>query len=139
MKVPGPDHPIIVAPTKGRVVVKFGDEVIADSMDAVTLTEASYPGVQYIPRGHARMDLLRRTAQKTHCPYKGEASYYTISGSSGVAINAVWSYEEPFPHMAEIAGRLAFYPDKVQIAVIESSIGERTVAEAIFSDSLDVP
>ena len=113
MKLPGPDHPITIMPTKGRVVVKFGGQAIADTMRAMTLKEAGYPGVQYIPRADTKMELLEPTAHKTNCPYKGEASYFTVKAGGRVAENAVWSYETPYPAVAEIEGRVAFYPDRV--------------------------
>ena len=115
MKRPGPDQPITITPTAGRVVVKAGGKVIADSRRALTLLEGSYPPVQYIPREDAQMGALVRSAQQTHCPYKGDASYYGI-GHDG---NVVWSYEQPFPAVAAIAGHLAFYPNKVDSIEIE--------------------
>jgi uncharacterized protein (DUF427 family) len=113
MKLPGPDHPITIVHNANRVRVIFRDQVIADTMRALTLREASYPPVQYIPRADAAMDLLKPTAHASHCPYKGDASYFTIAAGGGTADNAVWSYEKPFPAMAEIAGYLAFYPNRV--------------------------
>lgn len=120
MKLPGPDHPITITPTQGRVVVKIGDEVIADTRCALTLNEASYPPVQYIPRRDTRMALLARSTHQSHCPYKGEAAYYTLRVGGTETENAVWSYEQPFPAMAEIAGYLAFYPNKVDSIEIET-------------------
>ena len=108
-KQPGPDHPISVAPTGGRVVVKRNGAVVAESRRALTLKEASYPPVQYIPREDVRMDLLTRSALETHCPYKGDASYYNLDSVE----NVVWSYEQPYPAVAVIAGHIAFYPNKV--------------------------
>lgn len=113
MKLPGPDHPITVAPNPKRVRVTFNGAVVAESSRALTLREASYPPVQYIPREDADMALLRRTQHRTHCPYKGDASYYSIEAMDRRAENAIWSYEEPYPAVAEIAGHLAFYPDRV--------------------------
>lgn len=109
-KQPGPDHPISIAPTGGRVVVKRNGAVVAESRRALTLKEANYPPVQYIPRDDVRMDLLTRSAHQSFCPYKGDASYYSLGAE---APNAVWSYEQPFPAVAMIAGHLAFYPNKV--------------------------
>ena len=109
VKIPGPDHPITVTPTEGRVVVKAAGRVIADTRDALTLKEANYPPVQYIPRHDTDMSALTRTAHSTHCPYKGDASYYSLPSAE----NAVWSYEQPHPAMAAIKDRLAFYPDRV--------------------------
>ncbi len=113
MKLPGPDHPITIARNPMRVRVTFAGKVIADSRRALTLKEASYPPVQYIPREDADMSLLAATAHASHCPYKGDASYFTIAADGRSADNAVWSYEQPFPAMAEIKGYLAFYPNRV--------------------------
>ena len=113
MKIPGPDHPITIARNPRRVRVRFGERVIADTQRALTLREAHYPAVQYIPREDADMSAFTPTAHHTHCPYKGDASYFTLSAGGRTAENAVWSYEQPFPAMKEIAGYLAFYPDRV--------------------------
>jgi uncharacterized protein (DUF427 family) len=88
--------------------------VIADTTHALTLKEASYPAVQYIPRADAKMDVLARTERVTHCPYKGDASYYSIVANGKTLDNAIWTYETPYPAMTEISGHLAFYPDKVK-------------------------
>jgi uncharacterized protein (DUF427 family) len=113
MKLPGPDHPIAIAPNPQRVRVVFDGKIVADTTRALTLKEAHYRAVQYIPRADADTSLLKPTAHSTHCPYKGDASYFTIASGGRSAENAVWSYEHPFPAMAEIAGYLAFYPDRV--------------------------
>lgn len=113
MKQPSADHPITVMPTKGRVQVKFGGRVIADSTRALTLQESTYPPVQYIPREDAQMAFFESTAHKTHCPYKGDASYFSLKSGDKRADNAVWSYIEPHPAVDGIAGHLAFYPDRV--------------------------
>ena len=113
MKLPGPDHPITIARNGKRVRVTFGGKVIADTTRALSLKEASYPVVNYIPRADADMSALARTDHHTHCPYKGEASYFSIAVDGRRADNAVWSYEQPFPAMAEIKDCLAFYPDRV--------------------------
>lgn len=115
MKIPGPDHPITITPNPKRVRVSLDGTVIADTTHALTLKEASYPAVQYVPREDTKMDLLRRTERVTHCPYKGDATYFSIVADGKVVENSIWSYEAPFPAMAEISGRLAFYPDKVKI------------------------
>jgi uncharacterized protein (DUF427 family) len=113
MKLPGPDHPITISPNDKRVRVTFAGRVIADTARALTLKEASYKPVLYIPRADADMSLLTPTDHHTHCPYKGDASYFTIRGDGRNGENAVWSYERPFPAMAEIKDHLAFYPDRV--------------------------
>jgi uncharacterized protein (DUF427 family) len=113
MKLPGRDHPITITPTADRIRVTFNGQIVADTRRALVLREASYKPVFYIPRDDARMALFTRTAHSTHCPYKGDASYYTITAGNRTAENAIWSYETPFPAMAEIAGCLAFYPNRV--------------------------
>ena len=115
MKIPGPDHPITITANPRRVRVTAGGVVIADTTDALILKEASYPAVQYVPRKHANMALLKRTARTTHCPYKGDANYFSIQADGASIENSIWTYETPFPAMTEIAGYLAFYPDKVRI------------------------
>jgi uncharacterized protein (DUF427 family) len=115
MKLPGPDHPITIAPAGRHIRVTAGGTVIADTTRALTLKEASYPAVLYIPRDDARMDLAMRSERVTHCPYKGDANYYSIQAGDSLLDNAIWTYEEPYPAMAEIKDFLAFYPDKVKI------------------------
>jgi uncharacterized protein (DUF427 family) len=110
MKIPGPDHPIAISATGKRVVVKARGRILGDTREALTLREASYPAVQYIPRKDADMALLVRSEHKTYCPYKGECSYYSIKDG---AANAVWSYESPYDAVAAIKDHLAFYPDRV--------------------------
>jgi uncharacterized protein (DUF427 family) len=111
--IPGPDHPITVAPTPGRVVVRAGGQVVVDTTAALTLQEASYPPVLYVPRGDADMDALTRTDHATYCPFKGDASYYSVPSADGSGENAVWTYEAPHDAVAEIKDHLAFYPDRV--------------------------
>lgn len=115
MKLPGPDHPITITKNPRRVRVTAGDIVIAETSRALTLKEAKYPAVQYVPREDANMALLERTDRTTHCPYKGDASYYSVKANGQTLDNAIWTYETPFPAMTEISGHLAFYPDKVKI------------------------
>jgi len=119
MKLPGPDHPIAIAPYPGRVVVRFQGRVVADTADALALTEAAYPAVLYIPRSAARLAHFKPSAHRTHCPYKGDASHFDLEADGARAPNAVWSYEHPFPAMAAIENRLAFYPDTVEIETVE--------------------
>jgi uncharacterized protein (DUF427 family) len=113
MKIPGPDHPIAIARNDNRVRVSFGSMVIADTVRALTMQEAGYAPVHYIPRADVAMDLLKPTAHASYCPYKGNANYFSIAAGGRCTDNAVWSYEQPFPAMAEIAGYLAFYPNWV--------------------------
>jgi uncharacterized protein (DUF427 family) len=113
MKTPGPDHPITVTANPNQVRVTFNGRIIADSRRALTLRESTYPPVLYIPREDVQMDLFERSSHASHCPYKGDAAYYSLRVGDRVAKNAVWTYEHPYPAMAEIAGKLAFYPKLV--------------------------
>ena len=115
MKLPGPDHPITITSNPKRVRVTADGVVIAETTHALTLKEASYPAVQYVPRADAHMELLSRTDRVTHCPYKGDANYFSVNAAGKVLENSIWTYETPFPAMTEITGHLAFYPDKVKI------------------------
>ncbi|HTH96816.1 MAG TPA: DUF427 domain-containing protein [Stellaceae bacterium] len=112
MKIPGPDHPITIAANPARVTVSLGDRIVADTIRAVTLQEASYQPVLYIPREDADMALLQPTDHVTYCPYKGECSYFSIPSGGPSLANAVWSYEAPYDAVAQIKGYLAFYPDR---------------------------
>ena len=113
MKIPGPDHPITIKPATERVRVTFNGKVVADSKRALVLQEAAYKPVFYIPREDADMSAFKATSHRTHCPYKGDASYYSIRVGDRVSENAIWTYEQPFPAVGEISGRLAFYPNRV--------------------------
>ena len=113
MKIPGPDHPIEIQPNPSRVVVTVGGKTIADTLHALTLREASYPAVQYIPRRDVDMSALTRSEHTTYCPYKGDASYYSIPAGGDRSLNAVWAYETPFEGMVQIKDYVAFYPDRV--------------------------
>ena len=113
MKIPGPDHPISIQANPSRIVVTVGGKTIADTSNALTLREASYPAVQYIPRRDVDMAALTRSKHTSFCPYKGEASYYSIPAGGDRSINAVWTYETPFEAMKQIKEYVAFYPDRV--------------------------
>jgi uncharacterized protein (DUF427 family) len=108
-----PDHRIETKRAGVRVRVVFNGEVIADSREAIRLDESKYPPVYYLLRKDVKMDYLTRTAHSTHCPFKGDASYYTLSSAGRTVVNAAWSYEQPYDEMGVIKERLAFYPDKV--------------------------
>lgn len=113
VKIPGPDHPITIASISSRVVVKLAGQTIADSRAVLTLREANYPPVFYIPREDVNMSLLARSEHSTYCPYKGECAYYSIPSGGERSVNAVWSYEQPYPAVAAIKNHLAFYPDRI--------------------------
>lgn len=111
------DHPITCAKEPGRVQVLFEGHSIATSDDVIVLREAGHDPVRYFPREHVAMAFLRKTDKVTHCPYKGQASYYTIMRDRQIIENAIWSYEDPLPGVSQIAGRLAFYPEHFDFQV----------------------
>ncbi len=113
IKLPGGNHPITIEPNSARVTVSVADRIVADTRHALTLKEASYRPVQYIPRQDVDMTLLERSDHQTYCPYKGDCAYYSIPLGGGRSVNAVWTYEAPYPAVAAIAGHVAFYPDRV--------------------------
>jgi uncharacterized protein (DUF427 family) len=112
-RIPGPDHPITIERNAHRVVVSLAGRVIADTRDALSLREASYPAVQYIPRKDVDMTQLERSAHSTYCPYKGDCSYYSLPAGGVRSVDGVWSYEHPYTAVAAIRDHLAFYPDRV--------------------------
>ncbi len=105
-------------------MVKVAGRIIADTHEALTLREASYAPVQYIPRKDVDMALLARTDHATYCPYKGDASYFSIPVGGDRSTNAVWTYEAPYASVAVIKDHLAFYPDRVD-AIDERPGSER--------------
>lgn len=113
IRLPGPDHPIAIDPNPARVIVSIAGRTVADTRNALTLTEASYGPVQYIPRRDVDMTLLERTDHHTYCPYKGDCAYYSISLGGERSVNAVWTYEAPYASVAAIKDHVAFYPHRV--------------------------
>jgi uncharacterized protein (DUF427 family) len=111
--LPSAEHPITITPSNTHVVVKVAGRIIADTRAAMKLQEANYPAVLYIPRADADMTLLERSSTSSHCPYKGDASYYSIPVGGARSKDAIWSYEAPHEAVAQIEGHLAFYPDRV--------------------------
>jgi uncharacterized protein (DUF427 family) len=120
VRIPGPDHPITITPSGAHIVVKLGGHVIADTRDALTLREANYPAVHYIPRKDVDMTRLQRTEHQTYCPYKGDCAYYSIPAGGQRSVNAVWSYEAPYDAVSEIKDHVAFYPDRVD-SIVETA------------------
>lgn len=116
---PSTDHPITVEPTGSNVAVRAGQQEIARSNRALTLREADYPAVQYIPLDDVDQSLLRPTDTSTYCPFKGDASYYSVVTPDGELTDAVWGYRTPYPAVAQIAGHVAFYPNKVTVTVAD--------------------
>ena len=113
VKLPGPDHSISVERNPARVVVCVAGRVIADTRNALTLREASYPPVQYIPGEDVDFSKLERSDHVTYCPYKGNCIYYSIPAGGEKSVNAAWSYEDPFPAVDQIKRHVAFYPERV--------------------------
>jgi len=118
VKIPDASHPIAIRPTSARVTVRVGGAVVAETDNALSLAEASYPVVQYIPLADVDQSLLERTTTQTYCPYKGDASYFTVNAPDGsTEADVIWTYDHPYPSVAEIAGHVAFYPDRSEITV----------------------
>jgi uncharacterized protein (DUF427 family) len=112
---PSADHPITIEPNPNRVIVRYGDTTLADTRAALTLSEASYPGVVYIPLGDVNAEQLVRTDHESYCPFKGDASYFSIPAAGEIGENAVWQYQDPYPAVSEIKDLVAFYADRVEI------------------------
>ena len=115
---PTAEHPITVEPTGKHVTVRVNGELVADTRDALTLQESTYPAVQYIPLGDVAQDRLRHSDTTTYCPFKGDASYYHVTTAAGDTVeDVIWTYEQPYPAVGDIVGHVAFYPDKADITV----------------------
>lgn len=112
---PGPDHPITVGPSRAHVTVTIAGHTLAETDRALTLKEASYPPVFYIPFDDVDQALLERSEHMTYCPYKGDASYFSIPSAGPAGENAVWQYRDPYMPVVEIKDHVAFYPDRVEI------------------------
>ena len=110
-------HPITIEPTQGRVVVRIGDTVVADSRGALTLQESTYPAVQYIPMADVDQSVLRPTDTSTYCPFKGDASYYSVETPDGTVDDVIWTYQKPYAAVSEIADHVAFYANRAEVTV----------------------
>jgi len=118
VKIPDAAHPITIRPTGSRVTVRVGGVTVAESDSALSLAEASYPVVQYLPIADVDQSLLRRTESQTYCPYKGDASYYSVQLPDGqTETDLIWTYEQPYPAVSEIAGHVAFYANRADITI----------------------
>ncbi|MDR3507038.1 MAG: DUF427 domain-containing protein [Caulobacteraceae bacterium] len=131
MKIPGPDHPITITHNPKRLRALYQGHVIADSVGALNLKEAGYKAVAYFPREDVAMDFLSRTERRTYCPYKGEASYYSVVRDGHLAENAVWTYEDPYPAVETIRNLVAFYPDQVEIEELDADDARADIADVI--------
>lgn len=119
IRLPGPNHPIAIEPNCARVTVSIAGRILADTRRALTLKEASYPSVQYIPRKDVDMTLLVRSDHQTYCPYKGDCAYYSIPVGGPRSVNAVWTYETPYAAVAVIKDYVAFYPDRIDAIEVQ--------------------
>lgn len=118
VREPSADHPITVEPTGRHVTVRVNGEVVAESDNALTLQESTYPAVQYIPHADVVPSALTSSDTTTYCPYKGDATYFNVTTASGATVDdAIWTYVAPYPAVADIAGHVAFYPDKADVSV----------------------
>ena len=115
IKIPGPEHPITIEPNPGRVVVSIDGRELADTREALTLSEAGYEPVQYIPLSDVNEELLTPSDHTSYCPFKGDANYYSVPSVGERGVNLVWQYREPYDAVAQIRGRVAFYADRVEI------------------------
>ncbi len=113
ISIPGPEHPIIIDRNPDRVVVSVAGRVVADTRNGLTLLEAAYPAVHYVPRRDVDIAMLQLSAETSYCPYKGDCTHYHIPAGGERSVNAVWVYEAPFRAVAEIAGHFAFHPRRV--------------------------
>jgi uncharacterized protein (DUF427 family) len=126
IRIPGPEHPITITEARERITVTVAGRRIADTREALTLQEAAYPAVHYIPRKDVDMSQLARTSHQTYCPYKGDCAYYSIPAGAERSVNAVWSYEAPYAAVAPIRDYLAFYPDRVDAIQITDDSNSAT-------------
>jgi uncharacterized protein (DUF427 family) len=118
IKIPDATHPITIRPTGSRVTVRVGGVTVAETDRALSLAESTYPVAQYIPLEDVDKSLLDRTTTQSYCPYKGDASYYSVKTTDGtIETDIIWSYEHPYPSVAEIAGHVAFYPNRAEITI----------------------
>jgi uncharacterized protein (DUF427 family) len=117
MRIPGPDHPITIEPSSDRVIVRAGGATIADSTATLVLREADYPPVRYIPFTDVDRAVLAPSDRSTYCPYKGGASYWSITTEPDRGEDAVWFYDDPYAAVEAIRDHVAFYADRVEITV----------------------
>lgn len=132
--MPGPDHPLRFEPATTRWRARYENHVIADSDEAVVLREADFPAAVYFPREAVAMEYMSVSPRGSHCPYKGQATLYSLMMDGFLAEDAAKSYEAPYPAAEAIAGRIAFDRDKVKVYAVDDAAlaaGERQVGEVI--------
>jgi uncharacterized protein (DUF427 family) len=114
---PTAEHPITIEPTGRHVTVRVNGELVAETDGALTLQESTYPAVQYVPLADVVGTALSRSDTTTYCPYKGEANYYHVTVGGDTVDDVIWTYEQPYAAVAEIAGHVAFYTTKADVVV----------------------
>jgi uncharacterized protein (DUF427 family) len=114
---PTAEHPITVKPTGKHVTVRVNGEVVAETDAALTLQESTYPAVQYVPMADVIGSALHRSDTTTYCPFKGDANYYHVTAGGDTVEDVIWTYEQPYPAVGDIAGHVAFYADKADVVV----------------------
>ena len=110
-----PDYRVDLKPSRERLRIRFEGQLLAESTSTLLVNETKHVPVVYFPREDIHFEHLERTAHSTFCPFKGEASYWTLRANGRVEENAVWSYEAPFGEVAELKDYLAFYPDHIEL------------------------
>ncbi|MGA9278878.1 DUF427 domain-containing protein [Ilumatobacter sp.] len=116
-----PGHTISITPANAHVEVRLDGEVLASSDRGMQLDETGLPPRYYLPEADVRMELLRPTSFHTHCPFKGDASYWSADLNGETHDGIVWAYPEPISSATEIAGLMSFYPDRTEISVTPST------------------
>ena len=106
---------ITIQPAAGTIVVRAGGAVIAESTNALTLSEEGHADVWYLPRADVGMEFFERSEKVTHCPWKGDATHFHFAGKSQPIQDAAWSYDAPLEAVAQIKDHLAFYGDKLTV------------------------
>lgn len=109
-----PDYRVDLEPNAERVCVRFNGEIVADSTKTLVVRETKHDPVVYVPRADVRFDLLEATDHATFCPFKGEASYWTLRVGDRTEENVVWGYADPFEQVSALVDYVAFYPDRVE-------------------------
>jgi uncharacterized protein (DUF427 family) len=120
--LPGPGHPITIEPTRSRVTVEHAGHVVADTSHSLTLQEADYPPVQYVPLADVDPGALQPSSHTSWCPFKGKATYYDLVVGDQVVPNAVWTYRKPHDAVAEVADHVAFYAERVDSVVVHDDV-----------------
>ena len=111
-----PAHRVEIRPCTTRVRVTVGEQLVAESLRPLRLAESTLPVVWYLPLSDVNEELLQRSDTSTYCPFKGHASYWSLTTADGLLDDAVWAYEDPYDECAQLAGHVAFYANKVSIA-----------------------